>query len=185
MTASLSTNYVRLADELNRILVQTASPKEIEEALTPLLGENPAERASQSGWSEVRAGLAHKVFTNLFLLEAGLQQTSVITNLELKPPNSEEGALVASTPDELVANSASRAQLKAYRSALEASGKLWNLHQALQAEYSRHRDRAVNLLAELYSQPPSADGEARQLLATYKNCRFATELSNRLFKVQK
>jgi hypothetical protein len=66
------------------------------------------------------------------------------------------------------------------RAALKASGELWNLHQALQAEYSRHWDKAINLLSEAYFRPPDGNSEVKVFLASYAGFNCAIQFSNQL-----
>jgi hypothetical protein len=179
------TNYHRVAAQLNSIIAETASPKAIENALRAELRDQRLNNMREPAWAEIRADTANKVLTNLYFLEKGLRQTSIVTNIVVKPPNFKSSVDFQSTPEDVIKDPDDREQMKAYRAALAAYAKLWNLHQALQAEYSRHSNDAINFLVDLYSKAPAADQEVRQLLMAHTNYDFSLEFSNRLYKRRK
>jgi hypothetical protein len=174
------TNYQHQATRINDIIVQTASPQQIETALQSVLDTNSLHNASDADWTYIRSNMASTIFTNLALLEVGLRRTSTVTNINITPIAINEYVV---DPNE-VTDTAQRQQLVACRSALKAYGELWNLHQALQAEYSRHWDRSIHLLISLYSQQPPADAEIKKLLADYAGYDFTLQFSNQLCSMQ-
>jgi hypothetical protein len=178
--AESTTNYQHLADQLNSIITQTASPQQIETALQPVFDANPLHSAGDADWINIRANMASTIFTNLALLEVGLRQTSVVTNIGITPVAGNEYL----DPNEMT-DAADRQQLVACRSALKAYGEVSNLHRELQDKYNKHWNRAINLLVDTYSRPPAADLEVHKLLTTYAGYDCALQFSNRLYRVRK
>jgi hypothetical protein len=186
MIATSKTNYQRIAAEIDGVVARAPDCKRIHENLKAVFRRELRIHSKQPDWSESRSAVARLVLTNLAQLEAGIRLTAAATNISLMPPDLKvSGVGVIPPSDDLITDPADRERVKAYRAALTASSKLWNLHQALQAEHSRHSSDAVDLLVTLYSQTPSADLEVRQLLTTYANCNSAMEFSNRLHSLRK
>jgi len=179
--AESTTNYQHLAIQLNEIIAQTASPQQIRTALQAVFDTHPLYNTNNADWITIRSNMASTIFTNLVLLEVGLRQTSVETNISLTPVSLNEYVL---DPGEIT-DQADRQQLVACRAALKADGELWNLYQALEAEYRRHWDRAINMLVSAYSSQPAADAEIKMLLANYAGYDCALQFSNRLYSIQK
>jgi hypothetical protein len=176
-TKSPISGYDRLAGQLNVLIAQTAPPRQIQDALESSLRAGLLQRGDGNR-PAIRAETARTVLTNLFLLEKGLRQTSVATNTELRPPV--HMSLPFGVGIEAITDPVEREEMIAYSAALKPLGELWNMHQALQAEYRRHWAKAVDAIAEPYALSPERGSELKGLLAPYAGTEFARELSRRV-----
>jgi hypothetical protein len=186
MTVPSPSIYVQIASRLSNIVAQTAAPEGIRAALQGVLNAQPLDRGGQADWGEFRKTTAITVLTNLTLLEDGMRQTAIINNLEaaypgvnLSPPL---GAGGDDVPLEFVKDPIARRKALDYRILNGASGKLWNLHQALLAEYRLHWNATIKLLVDSYSMPPPADAEIRQLSEAFSRCSCTSEFTNQVYR---
>lgn len=179
-TYSATTNYEYLASQLNAIIAKTTSAQHIGTAIQAVFNSNPLSHSNNADWVRIRANMAANLFTNLALLEAGLRQTSAVTNVSVVPIPANEYVVDAKQ----ITDPTERHNLLACRAALKAHGELWNLNQALKGLYQRYWNDAISLLAAAYSRPPSAATEVQRLLADYGNYDCAVQFSNKLRDAQ-
>ena len=176
-SAAAISGYNRLAGRLSGVLAQVGPPGQIQEALESALRGGLVQEKGDGNLPAIRVATVRIVLTNLFLLEKGIRQTSVATNTSVSPPMTAapSGAAIADIRDPK-----EREEMVAYQGAVKPLMQLWNLHQALLAEYRRHWEKAVDAVAEPYGLSAERGVELKGLLLPYKGSQFAAKLGERL-----
>lgn len=190
-----TTNYLSVTAQINRLLAQAASCSNSESALAviALEADNTDSQllsSKRSDWEQVRFQTAFAVLTNLSLLENAIKTTEIVNSMPIKPPDiyvrtGNQVWSMSPIPENVVTNTVDKERLMAYKTALQASGKLGNLRQILVDEQNRYADKALNFIVNAYSRQPIKTNEIQNLITAFPNTDCALQFSNRLKQIKK
>lgn len=169
-----SRQYSESVDKLASVI---PDPQHIDQEFEKLFKTNVLTLTKQKDWFVVRSNALNQAFSNLAMLETALKQVSLMSAVDIKPPNFKTYVDIDATTEDKISDLNDRQLYKSFISARKKQSELWNLNQALKAEHDRFYNKTIGLIHNMSDSQKEDDLDLKSLLVKYREFKFVDELS--------